>query len=80
MPQVRFAMHTSTGEGHVPVHVWFPVEPYFFAPIFVTVLGLLVLRFGRLHAGPARRLLMAATAWSGVSFALIVLWELSGGG
>jgi hypothetical protein len=79
VPQVQFLLHSSGG-FKLPIHVWFPIEPYFFVPIFATVLGMLVLVSGRPSWEAAQRLLMAATAWSGATFVLVAIWEFAGGG
>jgi hypothetical protein len=80
MPQIRVMLQTTGEANQVPVHQWFPTEPYFFVPILATVLGVLVLLAARPSGDPARRLLIAATAWVGLSFGGIALWEFAGGG
>lgn len=80
MPQIRVMLQTTGEANQVPVHEWFPTEPYFFVPIFVTLLSALLLLIGRPSAAQPRRLLVASTAWLGVSFAGIALWEFAGTG
>lgn len=80
MPQVRAVLSTNSEGYQQPVSVWFPQEPYFFFPIFVVALGLVMLAVGRPTSRPTRRLLAAATAWTAVVFAGISLWEFGGTG
>ena len=80
MPQYR-ALFTANGEGfQQPVSDWFPKEPYFFFPIFVVVLGLVVLLSGRPISRSTRRLLVAGTSWTAIVFGGMALWEFGSSG
>ncbi len=80
MPQLRASLSGSTEGYQQPVSAWFPREPYFFFPIFVVVLGFVVLLVSRPTSRSTRRLLAAATTWTAVVFAGIALWEFGGTG
>jgi hypothetical protein len=80
MPQVRAALSTNGEAFQQPVHAWFPKEPYFFFPLFVIALGVVVLVFTPPATRTTYRLLIAAVSWLVVVFAGTSLWEFAGSG
>jgi hypothetical protein len=80
MPQLRAAFSTNSEGFQQPVGEWLPRDPYFFFPIFVVLLALVVLLVGRPASRSTRRLLVAGTIWTGVVFGGISLWEFGGTG
>jgi hypothetical protein len=80
MPQLRAVFSTNSEGFQQPVGDWFPRDPYFFFPIFVVLLALMVLLVGRPTSGSTRRLLAAATTWTGIVFGGMSLWEFGGTG
>jgi hypothetical protein len=74
MPQVDVARTQSGEANQQPPHTWIPREPYFFVPIFVVVLCILVLLLARPHVRDAsRRLLIAAAGWTGLVYVVLCL-------
>jgi hypothetical protein len=80
MPQLRAVFSTNSEGFQQPVGDWFPRDPYFFFPVFVVLLALMVLLVGRPTSGSTRRLLVAATTWTAVVFGGMSLWEFGGTG
>jgi hypothetical protein len=80
MPQVRIVRSTSGGYNQMPVDEWLPYAPYYWMPLFVLVFAALVLVLNRAGASPARRALLAATAWLGLLFVPLTLWQFLGSG
>lgn len=80
MPQLRAAFSSNSEGYQQPVGDWFPREPYFFFPIFIILLALVVLLVGRPASRSTRRLLVAAMTWTAVVFGGMSLWEFGGTG
>jgi hypothetical protein len=80
MPQLR-AVFGTTSEGYQQaLNVWFPKSPYFFFPIFVALLGVVVMLLHRPSSRATRRLLLAAAAWTALIFAGLSAWQFGGTG
>jgi hypothetical protein len=80
MPQLRAIFSTNSEGFQQPVGDWLPRDPYFFFPIFVVLLALVVLLVGRPASRSTRRLLVAGAIWTGVVFGGISLWEFGSTG
>ena len=78
--QIKVARSTSGASNQQPFHLWFPLEPYFFAPFFVLVVSAVVLLVGPGLEDRARRFQIAATSWLALCTAIVVGWEFLGTG
>jgi hypothetical protein len=80
MPQVRVVRSTSGGYNHIPAHVWLPLSPYFWVPLFVILFAAVVLVAGPKGDRVARRFLGAATLWLTVEYVAFAAWQFLGSG
>jgi hypothetical protein len=80
MPQVRVVRETSGGYNQIPVDIWLPLSPYFWTPLFVTLLAAIVLAVGPREDRLARRVLVGATLWLAVLYGGFAAWQFLGKG
>jgi hypothetical protein len=80
MPQVRVVRSTSGGYNHIPAHVWLPLSPYFWVPLFVMLFAAVVLVVGPKGDRIARRFLGAAILWLTVEYVSFAAWQFLGSG
>jgi hypothetical protein len=79
-PQIDVALTNTGGYNKQPVHLWLPLEPYFFVAPFVGGLGWLTLLLARPQRPNTRRVLAASATWCLLQFAVFALWEFAGTG
>jgi hypothetical protein len=80
MPQLRYLQSTSGETFHRPPDQWLPFEPYFWLPVFATLLAVVVLLTAPHSGSNARRFLIGTTAWLAISFIGFAFYEFAGTG